>query len=87
MLLPFTDALVTTWAADPDCARLADRHYSRGRIGHPQFAPSGRKLVLRDTAGLVVFVWLFPDPAYRADKQVGYNCTIFRNESKRRAPT
>ncbi len=85
MLLPLTDGLVRTWAADPDCARLADRHYSRGRIGAQQFAPSGRKLVLRDTAGLVAFVWLFPDPQYRADKQVGINCTLFRNESERRS--
>ena len=85
ILLPFTDDLVVTWAADPACARLADRHYSRGRIGSPQFAPNGRKLVLRDTAGTVVFVWLFPNPAFRADGQVGYNNTLFRNESGRRS--
>ncbi|HKA75309.1 MAG TPA: hypothetical protein VKE26_26135 [Xanthobacteraceae bacterium] len=83
MLLPLTEDLIATWAADPDCARLADRHYSRGRRGHPQFAPSGRKLVLRDTAGLVVFVWLFPEATYRRDGQVGYNNTLFRNESSR----
>jgi hypothetical protein len=85
MLLPLTDGLVRTWAADPDCARLADRHYSRGKVGAPQFAANGRKLVLRDTAGLVVFVWLFPDPALRMDGQTGYNNTLFRNESTRRS--
>jgi len=85
MLLPFTDLLVRTWAADPECARLADRHYSRGRVGAAQFAPSGRKLILRDTSGLVAFVWLWPDPQYRDDHQDGYNCTLFRNESDRRS--
>jgi hypothetical protein len=77
------EGLVQTWAADPEMAQLADRHYSRGTVGAAQFAPNGRKLILRDNAGLVVFVWLFPDPAYRADRQVGFNCTLFRNESAR----
>ena len=85
MLLPLTDGLVRTWAADPECARLADRHYSRGRVGHPQFTPSGRKLILRDTSGLIVFAWLYPELHYRADGQAGYNNTLFRNESARRS--
>jgi len=85
VLLPLTDGLIATSAADPDCARLADRHYSRRTIGHAQFAPSGRKLVLRDMAGLIVFVWLFPYPGYRRDGQAGYNCTMFRNESLRQS--
>lgn len=85
MLLPWTESLVRTWAADPECAALADRHYSRGRIGSKQFAPSGRKLILRNTVGSIVFVWLWPDPQYRDDGQVGYNNTLFRNESGRRS--
>jgi hypothetical protein len=44
---------------------------------------SGRKLVLRDSAGLVLFAWIFPDPTMRMDGQVGYNNAIFRNESER----
>lgn len=46
---------------------------------------SGRKLVLRDTEGTVVFGWIFPDPKMRMDGQRGVNCAIFRNESSRKA--
>src|SRR5690242_15352750 len=63
--------------------QLADRHYSRRTVGAKQFAYSGRKLVLRDADGLVLWVWMFPDPAMRMDGQVGYNNAIFRNESSR----
>jgi len=83
MLLPFTDALVITSTYDRECARLADRHYSRRTVGARQFVNNGRKLVLRDTAGLVVFVWVYPDPALRMDGQAGYNNALFRNESTR----
>lgn len=31
---------------DAQCARLADRHYSRGTIGSPQFAPPGSNVIL-----------------------------------------
>jgi hypothetical protein len=85
VILPMVDGLIRTWAADPECARLADRHYSRGTVGAAQFAPNGKKLVLRDAFGLVVFVWLCPNPAFRADRQIGFNCTLFRNESARRS--
>jgi hypothetical protein len=85
MILPFNAGLVRTWAADPECAALADRHYSRQHIGAAQFAASGRKIILRDTSGLILFVWLWCDPALRMDRQVGYNCAIFRNETDRRS--
>ena len=85
MLLPFTDALVATNQFDPEMAALADRHYSRRTPGGRQFLYSGRKLVIRDAAGLVLFGWLYPDPAYRVDGQTGYYCAIFRNESRRRS--
>ena len=85
MLLPWTDGLIATTPFDRECARLADRHYSRRTVGSPQFAYNGRKLVLRDTAGLVLFVWMFPDPTLRMDGQVGYNNALFRNESSRRS--
>jgi hypothetical protein len=85
MLLPFTGGLMVTTHFDPEYAALADRHYSRRSPGAKQFCYSGRKLVLRDAAGKVLFVWLFPDPAMRMDKQTGYNCAIFRNESERRS--
>jgi hypothetical protein len=83
MLLPFTTELVRTTPFDPECALLADRHYSRRTVGARQFAYSGRKIVLRDTAGLILFVWMWPALALRMDKQAGYNCAIFRNESPR----
>lgn len=83
MRLPFTDGLMITTPFDFEMARLADRHYSRRTIGSPQFLYNGRKLVLRDALGLVLFGWVFPDPALRMDGQKGYNCAIFRNESTR----
>lgn len=85
MLLPFTSGLIVTTHFDPEMALLADRHYSRRTVGARQFCYSGRKLVLRNAEGTVLWVWMFPDPKYRMDDQVGYNCTIFRNESTRKS--
>jgi len=64
---------------------LADRHYSRRTVGARQFLYSGRKLVLRNAEGTVLFGWVYPDPTMRMDGQKGYNCAIFRNESGRKA--
>ena len=64
---------------------LADRHYSRRTIGARQFLYSGRKLVLRDALGQVLFAWIYPDAMMRMDGQTGYNNAIFRNESERRS--
>jgi hypothetical protein len=85
MMLPLWDGLVKTTHFDPEMARLADRHYSRRTIGARQFCYSGRKLVLRDTQGLVLFVWMWPQDEMRMDGQTGFNCSIFRNESERRS--
>jgi hypothetical protein len=85
MLLPFHKGLMVTTHFDGEMARLADRHYSRRTIGATQFCYSGRKLVLRDARGDVLFVWMFPDSTLRSDGQTGYNCAIFRNESERRS--
>lgn len=85
MLLPLTAGLMKTTHFDDECRQLADRHYSRRTVGARQFAYSGRKLVLRDAGGLVLFVWMFPDPAMRMDNQTGYNNAIFRNESTRQS--
>lgn len=87
MRLDFNGGLLRTTHFDSEMARLADRHYSRrkGSIGKRQFCYSGRKLVLRNAEGTVLWVWMFPDPAKRNDGQVGYNCAIFRNESSRRS--
>ena len=85
MLLPLSDGLMRTTHFDDECRQLADRHYSRRTIGARQFTYSGRKLVLRNCSGLVLFVWMFPDPAMRMDGQTGYNNAIFRNESARQS--
>ncbi len=60
---------------------MADRHYSRNKVGSPQFCVPGRNLVLRSAIGDVLFVWIWQQ--YRRDNQKGYYCSIFRNESMR----
>lgn len=85
MLIPFHDGLMRTTHFDQECRALADRHYSRRTVGAKQFAYSGRKLVLRNAEGTVLFVWMWPDETMRMDGQVGYNCAMFRNESERRS--
>lgn len=82
-MLPLSEGLVRTTHFDVEMAKLADRHYSRRTIGARQFLYSGRKLVLRDVSGLVLFAWMWPDETMRMDGQRGYNNAIFRNESER----
>jgi hypothetical protein len=83
MMLPFTEGLIPTTHFDGEMSVLADKHYSRRTVGARQFCYSGRKLVLRNAAGTVLFVWMFPDSNLRMDGQRDYNCAIFRNESQR----
>lgn len=79
MLIPFAP-LMRTWRADPTMAAFADRHYSRRKPGAKQFAGNGSDIVLRDSRGEVLFVWLMQ--RFRADgKQFAFNCSKFRNES------
>ena len=85
MLLEFDSQLVRTNHFDAEMAQLADRHYSRRTIGAKQFLYNGRKLVLRNASGTVLFGWMYPDSDKRMDGQIGYNCAIFRNESTRKA--
>ena len=85
MLLPLTDGLIRTTHFDGEMSLLADRHYSRRTVGARQFLYSGRKLVLRNSEGTVLFGWIWPDDDKRMDGQTGYNCAIFRNESPRKA--
>ena len=86
MLLPLWDGLVRTTPFDQECARLADRHYTRPprSVGSWQFAASGRKIVLRDGPATVLFVWRHEAVA-RWDGERGYNNVLFRNESGRRS--
>jgi hypothetical protein len=83
MLLPFTDGLILTHHFDHEAALLADRHYSRRTVGARQFCYSGKKIVLRNAAGTLVFVWMFPNPTMRMDHRAGFHNTLFRNESSR----
>jgi hypothetical protein len=67
---------------DKEAVALADRHYSRRKIGSPQFMPPGQTLILLDD--LSVFGWWRPHP--RSGLQAmngldGWTCTIFRNEN------
>lgn len=84
MLLPFEERLFQTSPVDEECRRLADRHYSRQTPGASEFASNGRKVVLRDSEGLVLFAWVF-SAWPRWDGQRGYNNVVFRNESSRRS--
>lgn len=81
----YPNELVKTSHFDPEMAALADRHYSRRTVGARQFTYSGRKLILRNAEGTVLWAWYYPNEAYRFDGQAGYNCAIFRNESDRLA--
>jgi len=69
---------------DPRSAALADRHYSRRKIGSPQFMPPGQTLILLTPDADAVFGWWRPHPAsgiVAMNKLDGWTCTIFRNES------
>jgi hypothetical protein len=63
---------------------LADRHYSRRKVGSPQFMPPGNTLVLLTPEADAVWGWWRPDPASGIKAMnglCGWTCTIFRNES------
>lgn len=68
---------------DPAACSLADRHYSRHKVGSPQFMPPGQTIVLLTTARDALFGWWRPDPASGIKSMNGldgWTCTIFRNE-------
>jgi hypothetical protein len=68
---------------DPRAAALADRHYSRRKIGSPQFMPPGQTIILLTADARAVFGWWRPDPASgikAMNGRDGWTCTIFRRE-------
>lgn len=70
---------------DREAVALADRHYSRRKIGSPQFMPPGQTVVLRVPGEPTVWGWWRPHPSHSLTAMNGLNgwtCTIFRNESK-----
>jgi len=67
--------------ADPHCAEIADRHYSRQTIGSPQFVPPGRCLVLSAPKAYWITSWPFAE--YTKHAWAGaWICSAFRNEGQ-----
>lgn len=85
-LLHFSRIWRRTTKFDSSACALADRHYSRRKIGAPQFMPPGQTIVLLSSDARAVFGWWRPDPAsgiVAMNRLDGWTCTIFRNESGR----
>lgn len=75
---------IRTHKFDAIAASLADRHYSRRKVGSPQFMPPGQTIILVPPTDDAVFGWWRPDPASgirQMNGLDGWTCTIFRNES------
>jgi len=73
---------------DRRACTLADRHYSRRKVGSSQFMPPGQTLVLLTADGGAVWGWWrpHPDSGIRAMNGLdGWTCTIFRREYGDRA--
>lgn len=69
---------INTNKGDQECRALADRHYSRQKVGSRQFCRPGRNLVLKtENADAVWVTW----SGIRDDGIEAWGCTIFRNES------
>lgn len=68
--------------ADPPARALADRHYSRQKVGTNQFVPPGRCLVLRTSHPCsAVWVTSWPFPQYVQHHWAGaWTCSLFRRE-------
>lgn len=71
---------------DARCRRLADRHYTRQRPGHPMWTRPGYNMVLytSDECGEACFAWWRPkweDGIERFDGLRALECTLFRNET------
>lgn len=90
LLFPEAEDLTRYWVVVPKFDRgaclLADRHYSRRKVGSPQFMPPGQTLVLRGRDDAAVFGWWRPHPSSGLKAMNGldgWTCTIFRNEGPR----
>lgn len=72
--------------ADPAAVRLADRHYSRQKIGSPQFVPPGSCVVFLTDCGRGVWVTSFPLAEWVRHAWAGaWICSMFRSEGAGRA--
>lgn len=66
-------------------AKLADGHYSRRKVGAPQFMPPGETFVLVAPSSDAVFGWWRPHPRSglaAMNGRDGWTCSIFRNTSE-----
>jgi len=67
--------------ADKECVALADRHYSRQKVGSPQFVPPGRCVVLKTECARAVWVTSWPFAQYVKHAWAGaWVNSLFRNE-------
>lgn len=77
-------AWIESHRADPFCCDVADRHYSRQKIGSPQFVPPGRCHVLKIDKGderKAVWVTSWPFAEYVKHAWAGaWVNSFFRNE-------
>jgi hypothetical protein len=72
---------VRSWRADPRGAALADRHYTRQKVGAKQFVPPGSCFVLVTECGRAVWVTSWPKRQYVKHAWAGaWINSIFRNE-------
>jgi len=70
-----------SWRADPVVRALADRHYSRQKIGAAQFVPPGRCLVLKTADGKAGWITSWPFAEYVQHAWAGaWMNSLFRNE-------
>lgn len=70
--------------ADAFAADIADRHYSRQKVGSPQFVPPGRCFVLKakTPTGRAYWVTSWPFAEWTKHAWAGaWLCSAFRNES------
>ncbi len=78
---------------DPAAARLADRHYSREKVGSPQVGGPGFLLVFVTPDELACWIskrhadeiWEGKRSRTTADGFRGYRCAMFRNEGQQLA--
>jgi hypothetical protein len=84
--IPETNADVSVWSlsnrANRQAAALADRHYTRQKVGARQFVPPGRCIVLLTENHDALWVSSYPYAQYVKHHWAGaWICSCFRNES------
>lgn len=68
--------------ADQAALPLADEHYSRRKIGSPQFVPPGRCLVLLAADGQALWTTSYPYAAFVKHAWAGaWMCSLFRRRA------